>query len=177
MIVRKEESKGKKYSALPADFSNLMKECILSLDEAQLWSDKDLKISGRIYPEELILKFSLKKPGLIRCENFSASLDFDGEAKNLVEKAQTAMEALSSMMEQYYASTEELDLPEDWHSYKFEKEEVFLMYSTENDDLEAQANALLGDEFSEVKEEEIDPEYMGLDFFKEAEERFKNNIH
>ena len=177
MIVRKEESKTKKYSGLPADFSNLMKECIQSLEEAKLWSEKNLEVSGRIYPEELIVKFSLKEPGMIRCENFSASLDFDGEAKNLVEKAQVAMEALSSMMEQYYASTEEMDLPEDWHSYKFDKEEIFLMYSTENDDLEAQANALLGDEFSETKEEEVDPEYMGLDIFKEAEERFKNNIH
>lgn len=177
MTVRKEESKTKKYSVFPADFSMLIKECISDLAEANLWKDKELAISGRIYPEELILKFSLKEPGLIRCENFSASLDFDGEAKNLVEKAQIAMEAISSMMEQYYSSTEEMDLPEDWHSYEFDKEEVFLMYSTENDDLEAQANALLGDEFNETKEEEVDPEYMGMDFFKEAEERFKNNIH
>ena len=176
MVPRKEESKSKKYSSLPGDFNELIKQSLNDSEVATLWKGKTLNVSGRIYPEELILKVGLNAEGEIRFQNFSASLDFDGESKNLIEKTQIAMEAISSMMEQFLSSTEEMDMPEDWHSYKFDKEEIYMMFSTENDDLEAKANALLGEDFSD-ETTEVDNDYLGLDFFKEAEEKFRTNLH
>ena len=80
------------------------------------------------------------------------------------------------MMGEHLATTEEeIDFPLDWHEYQFNNRKVYLMYSTENDSIEEQAAALLGDEFKEEAAEDND--IIGKDFFKEAEERFKANLH
>jgi hypothetical protein len=177
MITRNEASKEKAFSKLPEDFNNLIKEVVTgSFDFPVEAEGTKLKITGRIYPEELLLRFSLSNENQIKCHNFTGSIDHDTEAGDLVDRIQDIMEALTSMMGEYLSTVEEeIDFPLDWHEYQFNNRKVYLMYSTENDSIEEQAAALLGDDFKE--EEMEDNEIIGKDFFKEAEERFKANLH
>lgn len=176
MIHRSESSENKKFSSTPEDLNNLIKETLIDSTEITLQSDdQSMNVRGRIYPDEILLKVSFNEKGAIRCHNFSASMDHSVDDSDIIDRMQNLMEALSSMMEEYFSAEEELDMPLDWHQYELENRKVFLMYSTENDEIDRQAEALLGDETEDLEED--DSEYIGMDFFKEAEEKFKNSIH
>ena len=177
MIARNEASKEKAFSRLPEDLTSLIKEVVTNSYDFPIETEgTKLKVTGRIYPQELLLRFSLTNENQIKCHNFTGSIDHDTEAGDIVDRIQDIMEALSSMMGEHLATTEEeIDFPLDWHEYQFNNRKVYLMYSTENDSIEEQAAALLGDEFKEEGTEDND--IIGKDFFKEAEERFKANLH
>lgn len=176
MIHRKESSEKKKYSSTPEDLNNLIKETLVESSDAALETEtQKVNVRGRIYPEEIILKVSINEGGALRCHNFSGSMDHDVDAGDIIDRMQNLMEALSSMISEYFDAEGDIDMPLDWHEYDFENRKLHLMYSTENDEIERQAEALLGDEFKEQAEEDND--YIGVDFFKEAEEKFKSNLH
>lgn len=67
-------------------------------------------------------------------------------AKTTVDRLYVCIDALGSLMEEYFktGSVDEMDVPLSWKMYEFEEEEVFLQYSTVNTRLEEEANRLLG---------------------------------
>ncbi|RYZ72015.1 MAG: hypothetical protein EOP05_11460 [Proteobacteria bacterium] len=67
-------------------------------------------------------------------------------ATSTVDRLYVCIDALGSLMEEYFktGSVDEMDVPLHWKMYEFEEEEVFLQYSTVNTRLEEEANRLLG---------------------------------
>lgn len=172
MEPRKKESK--KWTSLPPDFSAQIKSVFEDSFKIQL-KGKSLRIDGRIYPSEIMLRVGLAEKGRLKHENFEVSLDHSPEKQDTIPKIHLAVDAIASMMMDYfekslsktnvedaevdadadpenseaddsegYGSTFGSDLPYSWKKINFENEPIWFQFSTENSDLEAEANKLLG---------------------------------
>ncbi len=100
---------------------------------------------GRIYPKEILLRIGLSAPkGALRQDNFEASLEYDAEKQKPVEQIHLVVDFLAETWANYFEDAPEReDLPLLWTEQTFEKRPIFLRYSSENTELEKQANAYL----------------------------------
>lgn len=144
MNPRKKDSK--KWSKLPTEFTNQIKTVFEENFNTPL-QGKKFVIEGRIYPSEVILRAGINYPGELRFHNFEVSLDHSKVEQDAIEKIHIAVDALASLLVDYFADEDE-DKPNEWpltwHEYPFEKQKIWIQYSSENPDLEAEANRLLG---------------------------------
>jgi hypothetical protein len=126
-----------------------------------------LNISGRLYPAEIIVRLSIGNKINLKKHNFSVSVDHIQENFNALEQMHLGIDILASFLEDFLQAEdekEEIDLPLDWHDYDVEGQKIYLIYDTVNDDLEAEANALLG--ISEDTEL-VDEDELGADFLSQ----------
>jgi hypothetical protein len=102
--------------------------------------------------------------GEIRYNNFEVSVDHSSEKQNTISQIHLAVDAIASLMMDYFADEESHEMPYAWQEYPFQSEKIWLQYSSENSDLEAQANKLLGveDENSLLNETLVELESLGL---------------
>ena len=107
--------------------------------------DRKFITEGRIYPTEIVLRLGLTAPkGYLRQDNFEASLQYDPEKEKALEQIHLLVDFLAEMWAAFFEDAPETeDLPRAWNEQIFEKKSIYLRYSTENSDLEKQANALL----------------------------------
>lgn len=107
--------------------------------------DRKFIAEGRIYPTEILLRLGLTAPkGLLRQDNFEASLQYDPEKEKALDQIHLIVDFLAETWATFFEDApENEDLPRLWNEQIFEKKPIYLRYSTENTDLEKQANALL----------------------------------
>ncbi|MBC7741256.1 MAG: hypothetical protein H7061_03605 [Bdellovibrionaceae bacterium] len=161
MIPRKKESK--KWTNLPADFSKQIKTVFEQNFKAHL-GPKRLRVEGRIYLSEIVLRVGISTPGELRYQNFEVSLDHSKEKQDAIAQIHIGVDAIASLMVEYFENAENHEMPFVWQEYPFEKQKIWLQYSSENPDIEAEANRLLGlkDEAALLKETEEEMEALGL---------------
>jgi hypothetical protein len=112
---------------------------------------------GRIYPNEILLRIGLSAPkGSLRQDNFEASLEYSVEKEKPIEQIHLLVDFLAETWATFLEDDPQReDLPLLWAPQMFEKREIYLRYSSENTELETQANSLLNlDEKKLVYEEE-----------------------
>lgn len=162
MYPRKKESK--KWSALPPDLAVQIKKVFEENFKAHLVG-KTLKVEGRIYPTEVLMRVGINNKGELRYNNFEVSLDHSVAKENTVQQIHVAVDAIASLMADYFENEEEHEMPLVWAEYPFYNQKLWLQYSSVNPDLEAEANKLLGlDEQALLNEEEaIDAELANLE--------------
>jgi hypothetical protein len=141
MNPRKKESK--KWTQLPADFSKQIKTVFEENFKAQL-QGKKLTVEGRIYPAEIMLRVGFQEKGEIRYHNFEVSLDHSKEKQNTISQIHLGVDAIASLMADYFENQEDHEMPLAWQEYPFQNQTLWLQYTSENSDLEAEANKLLG---------------------------------
>lgn len=141
MHPRKKESK--KWSLIPAEFSGQI-QTVFEQNFQNFLKDQSIKVQGRIYPTEIVLRVGLHKKGELRHRNFEVSLDHSSVQQNTIQKIHLAVDAIGSLMIEYFEAEETVDLPYVWREVPFEKEAVYFQFTTENPDLEEEANKLLG---------------------------------
>ena len=145
MIARKKESK--KWSPVPSELSKQIKTVFEESFSANL-QGKSLKVEGRIYPTEILMRIGINSKGELRFQNFEVSIDHSSEKQDTVQKITVAVDAIASLMVDYFDNEEDHEMPLVWQQYPFENEKIWLQFSSTNSDLESEANKLLG-----VKEE------------------------
>jgi hypothetical protein len=162
MNPRKKESK--KWSALPPDLAVQIKKVFEENFKAHLVG-KTLKVEGRIYPTEVMMRVGINNKGELRYNNFEVSLDHSVAKENTVQQIHVAVDAIASLMADYFENEEEHEMPLVWAEYPFYNQKLWLQYSSVNPDLEAEANKLLGlDEAALLNEDEtIDAELENLE--------------
>jgi hypothetical protein len=133
----------KKWTAFPKEYSEQIKAVFEENFEADL-DDETISIEGRIYASEVMLRVGLKQPGRLRQSNFEVSMDYSPKNKDVLERIHNAVDAVAAMMADYFENEDKADLPRIWQEFPFQGKTVFLQYSTENSELEKQADALLG---------------------------------
>ncbi|MBS1971868.1 MAG: hypothetical protein JSU04_16270 [Bdellovibrionales bacterium] len=144
----------KKWTAFPKEYTEQI-ESVFQENFSDLLGSNKLVIEGRIYPAEVMLRVGLAQPGRISQANFEASMDYDPQKKDAVDRIHNCIDATASMMMDYFESDGESEFPRTWQEFPFNGVKVYLQFTTENTDLEAQANALLGeDDDSLVLEEQ-----------------------
>ena len=161
MNPRKKESK--KWSQIPPELAKQIKTVFEENFKTQL-TGKSLKVEGRIYPTEILMRIGINVKGELRFQNFEVSVDHSSEKQNTVSQIHIAVDAIASLMLEYFDNGEDHEMPYTWQEYPFEKQTIWLQYSSENSDLEAEADKLLGltDEDSMLNETEEDLEALGL---------------
>ncbi len=94
-------------------------------------------------------------------------MNYSREKADAVDRIHNCIDAAASMMAEYYENDGEVDFPRTWQEYDFNKQKLFLQYSTENSDLEAQANALLGEASEDLVQEATEEDEDALDLADE----------
>ena len=183
MHPRKKESK--KWSAIPAEFLGQIKTVFEQNFQNHL-NDQTIKVQGRIYPSEIVLRVGLHKKGELRHRNFEVSLDHSSVQQNTIQKIHLAVDAIGSLMIEYFEADESVDLPYVWREVPFEKEAVYFQFTTENPDLEEEANKLLGvenknlineDSTDDDDEIESDLDLKNPQIFKSNPNKKKGSLH
>lgn len=175
MEPRKDESKAKKFEGLPRDFCQLAEVTFLENFTTAL-KGKSLKLSGRIYPSEIIVRLSLGKPKEVRADNINVSVDHDKEKNDAMDQIHLAVDILATSLQEFLDKEDEegLEKPKEWHAFQVENQEVFIMFDSLNDELEAKADELLGEDFDP---EAIDEEELGAEFFNKGNSDDNGSVH
>ncbi|MEI7974318.1 MAG: hypothetical protein WCH11_08110, partial [Bdellovibrio sp.] len=92
----------------------------------------------------ITLKLGYLDDGRIKQHNFSLRFHYDAQTENVKALIHEAVDLLAGVIDQFIASEEsDWNLPRQWKKFVSKKKEYELMYSTENTDLEAEADRLL----------------------------------
>lgn len=156
----------KKWTSFPKEYAEQI-QGVFSENFKQQLQGKKLVIEGRIYPEEVMLRVGIQKSGELRQTNFEVSMDYSPKEKDALERIHNCVDAAASMMMDYFEGEGDVDFPLSWTSYPFQKQTIYLKTSSENSELEAAANKLLGVEDDALvqetddDEEPLDPEDDG----------------
>ncbi len=162
MTPQKEESLVQKFENLPEDFVKLVEKSVAE-NYTDLLQKQTVHADGRIYPNEVILRVGFRNQDGIRQWNFLASTDHDPKEKNALDQLYLCLDALQSMFEEALQSEFEIDFPMDWKEFSWESGSIFLKHDTVNTKLEAEADALLGEDFQQTK---LSEEEIGAEFFE-----------
>lgn len=141
MNPRKKESK--KWTTLPPELTKQIK-LVFEENFASQLEGKTLKVEGRIYPTEIMMRIGINTKGELRYQNFEVSVDHSQEKQDTIAKINLAVDAIASLIADFLNSGDEFEPPLIWHEYPFEKHKIWLQFTSVNSELEAQANNLLG---------------------------------
>lgn len=132
-----------KWSPFPEELCQQIKDVM-----AEAFSDFDIKgefvAEGLICPNEIVMRIGLNSKNQLRQNNFEASMEYSGEEEKAIEKIHFMMDFLGEAWEKFLDEEPETeDLPLVWTEHRFEKNILFLRYSSVNSNLEKQADELL----------------------------------
>lgn len=137
-----------KWTAFPQEFSEQIRSVFVQNFEKQLGKTMSLSVDGRIYQKEITLRIGLHSKGELKHFNFEASVDLPPnpakDENKVFETISIAVDALASLVAEYFENNQDLELPYTWTETNFDGKKVWIQHSTENPDLEAEANKLLG---------------------------------
>lgn len=134
----------KKWTQIPNELNDQIKSVFIEAFQEKLGDSTKFLIDGRIYPQELCLRVGFIEPGRLTQCNFEVSLDNKELDQSPLEKIHLCIDAAASMMLDHIESEGNADLPYTWQPYKFNEQNIYLQFSTENTELEAEADRLLG---------------------------------
>ncbi|MCE3010179.1 MAG: hypothetical protein LW875_06170 [Proteobacteria bacterium] len=145
----------KKWTAFPEEYRTQIEDVFRQEFSEKLGQSK-LIVDGRIYPEEIVLRVGFLEKGRIVQNNFEASATYKAEGNDAMDNMANCIDAVASMMSDFFQAGEEgIEFPLSWQEYEFEGRKIWLQFSTENSDLEKEADRILGmDQSSLVNEEE-----------------------
>lgn len=133
-----------KWTALPKELVDQVRQIFKEAFSEQLAKGK-LVVEGRIYPEELLLRVGHLQPNSIRQANFEVSVAFNPKKQNALKEIHFAIDIAASMMDEYFTQDSLNEFPLHWQKFEAGGREAHIQVSTMNTELEAQADALLGE--------------------------------
>ena len=151
MTPRLESSK--KWTSFPQEFLSQISEVFEKTFATDL-EGSELRLEGRIYPEEILLRVGFLPKGRLSQANFEVSIGYSQEKEDALERIHNCIDATASMMKEFFEADGEVDFPRQWKEFEFEKQSLYLQFSTVNTDLEAQADAILGEDAEGLLHEE-----------------------
>lgn len=136
----------KKWTTLPKDFLKQIEKVFYENFSKEL-KKGSLILEGRVYSNEIMLRVGINNKGRLRQDNFEVSMDYGSSQDEAIECIHMCVDVAASMMADFFetqSKDEELDFPIEWQQHDFKKKKVYLRYTTENSDLEEQADRFLG---------------------------------
>ncbi|AZZ36865.1 hypothetical protein CIK05_08700 [Bdellovibrio sp. qaytius] len=171
-----------KWTAFPAEFSEQIRLVFVQNFEKELGKTMSLSVDGRIFQKEITLRIGIHSKGQLKHFNFEASIDLPPNPANdenkIFETISVAVDALASLVAEYFENDCEIEMPFTWTESKVDGKSVWIQHSTENPDLEAEANRLLGLEDDEGVLKDADEERSDdiLDATEEEFDEFAENL-
>ena len=133
----------KKWTSFPNEYLKQIQTVFNKSFKLHLENGKILT-EGRIYKEELLLKVGFLENKSIRQSNFEISIQYDKNKENAVQLIYLMIDVAATMMDEFFMAENDHDFPKVWQDYDVEGKKVYLQYSTTNDELENEADKLLG---------------------------------
>ncbi len=127
--------------------------------------DRRFIAEGRIYPTEIVLRIGLTaQTGELRQDNFEASVEYNPLDGSSLEKIHLLVDFLAETWTEFLEDQPGREiLPLLWTEQIFEKKPVYIRFTSENSELEKQANSFLNiDEKKLVYEEFAEDTDPGL---------------
>lgn len=134
-----------KWTPFPTELSEQIRQIFKQNFGTQLSNTTKVNILGKIFTQELCLRVGLHKKGELKHQNFEVSVDHNGHHENVVSQIHVCVDALAGLVQEFFDNEEGAELPYTWTEFPFKKQIIYVQMSRENPDLEAQANALLGE--------------------------------
>lgn len=138
-----------KWTPFPSELSDQIRQVFQQNFATQLGKTTTVNVLGKIFTQELCLRIGLHKKGELKHQNFEVSVDHNGDHENVVSQIHVCVDALAGLVQEYYDNEEDIELPYTWSEMPFNNQKIYIQFSRENPDLEAQANALLGEDGGE----------------------------
>lgn len=160
----------KKWTEFPSDLTNEISQLFKQTFDEQLKNYSKLTVQGRFYEKEIILRVGLNRKGELRFNNFEVSIDHKNEAEKVIEQVYILVDALGSLLIEFFDNEDDIELPYTWMEYPFNNHKIWIQFSSENPDLEAEANKLLGETDDHLLKNADDEE--SLDILDATEEQF-----
>lgn len=138
----------KAWTDLPDDFKTQVTEIFHQhfKDQSQ---DGKFTVDGRIFKNEIFFKCGYLKKNSIRPLQFDLSIDYNSvKDKKPMEKFELLVDLGANLLNSYFENPDQ-DFPYEWYEVDFSEEKVFIKIDHTNDDLESEANKLLGETNSE----------------------------
>lgn len=136
-------SSSKKWTSFPNEYLKQIQSVFNKSFKLHLENGKILT-EGRIYKEELLLKVGFLENKSIKQSNFEISIKYDKNKENAVQLIYLMIDVAATMMDELFMAENDHDFPRVWQEYHVENKTVYLQYSSTNDELEAEADKLLG---------------------------------
>jgi hypothetical protein len=133
-----------KWTELPSDLKTQISTIFQQNFKTEIGPTGEIRTDGRIYPNEIVLSVGIHKKGELRFHNFEVSIDHKNDKEKVVELIYLSVDAIASLVTEYFENDEDIELPYTWMQYPFNGQNVWLQFSTVNPDLESEANKLLG---------------------------------
>lgn len=133
----------KKWTPLPKELMQQI-QSVFSQGFQQYTKGGKVEAGGRIYPEEILIRVGYRAPGALRQNNWEISLAYRKDKDNVLKLLHLAVDAIGALFEQSFTAENDHDFPRIWEQVDFEGRPLFVQYTTDNSELEAQANRLLG---------------------------------
>jgi hypothetical protein len=131
-----------KKTELPVDYIKLVKD-VIGKNFKKYLKDKDVIVEGGIYSEEVLIRIGFRTKKSIKQINFEASVLFSIKKKDIMDQIYLALDALGALIDQYFKADGEIEVPKLWTEFDLDGKKIHLQTSTENSDLEAQADEIL----------------------------------
>jgi hypothetical protein len=171
-----------KWTSFPIELSEQIRSVFVQNFEKELGKTMSLSVDGRIFQKEITLRVGLHSKGSLKHFNFEASVDLPKNAaadeNKIFETISIAVDCLASLVAEYFENDQEIEIPYVWTETTFEGKKLWIQHSTENPDLEAEANKLLGlgDEDSILKNADDEKSEDILDATEEEFDEFAENL-
>lgn len=143
----------KNWTALPLEFRE--KAALVFAQNFKEESEHgSFFIEGRIYPQEIVMRAGYVEGGRLKQTNFEVSMEHQPSEKAM-EKLFFGIDVLGSVFETHFEHLREdeiddVEYPVNWEEFDFDDTEVFLRFSTDNTQIEKEANKILGLEDGET---------------------------
>lgn len=136
-------STSRKWNPLPKELLQQIQSVFKQNFTSNL-KDTTVEASGKIFPEEILIQVSLKQKGTLKQAGWSVSIGYKTKKDNVMQLLHLSVDALASLFEQYFESENDHDFPRVWEEVDFEKRKIYVVYTTVNSELEAEADRWLG---------------------------------
>lgn len=138
----------KKFTPMPGELLGQVKQ-VFAETFSKVASEGKFLMEGRIYQNEILFQAGYLEEGRIRQANFVVSMEYDPQKQNALQMIHFVVDCAASMMDAYFEADQNLDeFPLEWEEFKAQGKTAYIKVDTTNSELEAQADALLGEEDS-----------------------------
>ena len=133
-----------KWTALPKDY---VKQVISALNDSFLDETKSGRFifEGRIYADEIIVRMGFLEKGRLRQTNFEMSTDLKPGKDDTVKLIGLCVDVGATMLEEMFSTNDDSNFPRVWKSFEVEGRNIYIQFTSNNSELEQQADQLLGE--------------------------------
>ena len=108
--------------------------------------DGKIIVEGRLYQNEILFRTGFLESGRLRQFNFEVSVEFDPKKQNALKMIHFCVDCGASMMDAFFTAGNNIEeFPVVWQEFKAQGKTAYIMASTVNTELEAEADKILGE--------------------------------